>query len=102
MTSSGRLVGLAAVACAACCIGPIVGALGGIAALGLVSTLLIGAAGLVIAAAAATVAVVVYRRRRATSPHRGVPVGWQFVSMGRVGTAAPDDDGGGLMSGADR
>jgi hypothetical protein len=95
--SSGRLVGLAAVACVACCIGPIVGALGGIAVLGLASTLLIGAAGLVIAAAAATVAVVVYRRRRATLSPGDVPVGWQLVSMGRVGPAARDDEGGDPM-----
>ena len=99
--SSGRLVGFAVLACAACCIGPIVGALGGIAALGLVSTLLIGSAGLVIAAAAATLAVVVYRRRRTESSRGAIPVGWQVVSMGRVGTAAPDDEGGGLMGGAD-
>ena len=99
---SGRLVGFAAMACAACCIGPIVGALGGVAALGLVSTLFIGAAGLVIAATAAPLAVAVHRRRRVTSPHRGIPVGWQLVSMGRVGTAAPDDDGGGLMGSVDR
>jgi hypothetical protein len=98
---SGGAVGLAAVACAACCIGPIVGVLGGIAALGLVSTLLIGAAGVVIAAAT-TLAVVVYRRRRATSPRRGIPVGRQLVAVGRVGAPAPDDEGGGLVGGANR
>jgi mercuric ion transport protein len=98
---SGGAVGLAAVACAACCIGPIVGVLGGIAALGLASTLLIGAAGVVIAAAATTLAVVVYRRRRATSPP-GRPVERQLVAVGRVGAPAPDDEGGGLMGGANR
>jgi hypothetical protein len=98
---SGGAVGLAAVACAACCIGPIVGVLGGIAALGLVSTLLIGAAGVVIAAAT-TLAIVVNRRRRAASPRRGIPVGRQLVAVGRVGAPAPDDEGGGLVGGANR
>jgi hypothetical protein len=99
---SGGAVRLAAAACAACCIGPIVGVLGGIAALGLVSTLLIGAAGVVIAAAATTLAVPVYRRRRAASPRRVIPVGRQLVAVGRVGAPAPDDEGGGLVGGANR
>jgi hypothetical protein len=50
----------------ACCIGPILAVLGAIAVLGLVSTIFIGAAGLVIAAAAVA-AFVIVRRRRGTS-----------------------------------
>jgi hypothetical protein len=63
--SSRQIVGLAAVACAACCVGPILGVLGTIAALGLVSSLFIGAAGLIVAAAAVA-ALIAARRRRAT------------------------------------
>jgi hypothetical protein len=72
--SSRRIFGLAAAACAACCIGPILGVLDAVAALGLVSSLLIGAAGLVIAAAAAA-AFIAVRRRRAKGGHMAaVPV----------------------------
>jgi DNA-binding transcriptional MerR regulator len=42
------------------------------------------------------------RRRRATSPRRGIPVGRQLVAVGRVGAPASDDEGGGLMGGANR
>jgi len=52
-----------ALACVACCAGPIFGVLGGIAALGLVSTLFIGAAGLAIVAGA-TIAFVAVKRAR--------------------------------------
>ena len=58
------LLGIAAVACVACCIGPIVAVLGTIAALGLVSTIFIGAAGLLVAAVAVAAFIVVRRRRR--------------------------------------
>jgi hypothetical protein len=50
--STRQILGLAAAACLACCIGPILGVLAAIAALGLVSSLFIGAAALVVAAAA--------------------------------------------------
>ena len=43
------IIGIAAVACIACCIGPFLAVLGAVAALGLVSTILIGAAGLLAA-----------------------------------------------------
>ena len=56
-------LGIAAVACVACCIGPILAVLGAIAALGLASTILVGAAGLLITAAAISAFVVVRRRR---------------------------------------
>jgi hypothetical protein len=58
---------LAAVGCVACCIGPIFGVLGGITALGLVSTIFIGAVGLLVAAAAAAVFIVVRQRRSEVS-----------------------------------
>ena len=47
---SKAILGIAAVACVACCIGPILAVLGAIAALGLVSTIFIGAAGLLLPA----------------------------------------------------
>jgi hypothetical protein len=65
------ILGLTAAACVACCIGPILAVLGAIAALGVISTIFIGAAGLLIVAAAIVAGVVVRRRRRkacATSP----------------------------------
>lgn len=61
MNRSALAVGVAA--CVACCAGPILGVLGGLAALGLVSTLFIGAAGLVIVAGA-TIAFVAVKRSR--------------------------------------
>jgi hypothetical protein len=63
--STKSIVGIAAVACVACCIGPILGWLGALAALGLGSTLFIGAAGLLVAGGA--VAVFVVARRRLSS-----------------------------------
>ena len=70
-------LGIAAVACVACCLGPILALLGAIAALGVVSTIFIGAAGLVITAAAIATVVVVRRRRTGAScavPPERVPV----------------------------
>ena len=57
------IIGIAAVACIACCIGPILAVLGAVAELGLVSTILIGAAGLLAAVGVAVAAFVVLRRR---------------------------------------
>ena len=59
------LLGIAAVACVACCIGPILAVLGAIAAVGVVSTIFIGAAGLLVAAVAVAAFIDVRRRRRA-------------------------------------
>ncbi|MGI9053344.1 MAG: hypothetical protein ACR2HQ_11965 [Ilumatobacteraceae bacterium] len=71
------IVGIAAVAHIACCIGPILAVSGAVAALGVASTNFIGAAGLLIAAAAVVTFIVVRRRRtdasRAASPEL-VPV----------------------------
>ena len=61
--SNRQVLGLAAVACAACCVGPILGVLGAVAALGLMSSLLIGSAGLVVAVAAAAAFIAVRRHR---------------------------------------
>jgi hypothetical protein len=58
--SASTSLGVAAVACVACCIGSILGA---IAALGVVSTIFIGAAGLLIVAAAVAAFIIVRRRR---------------------------------------
>jgi hypothetical protein len=55
--------GIAAVACLACCVGPTLWVLGAVAALGLVSMIFIGIAGLFTAVAAAVVAFIVVRRR---------------------------------------
>jgi hypothetical protein len=59
-----RLFGVGAAACAACCIGPILAALGAVTAGGVLSTRFIGAVGLAIAAAGA-IALVAIRRGRA-------------------------------------
>ncbi len=73
-------LGLGAAACVACCAGSILAFLGGISVAGLVSTWLIGGAGLLIAAAAAAaVAFVLVRHRRqqsacAVAPDGPVPV----------------------------
>jgi hypothetical protein len=64
------ILGIAAVACVACCIGPILGVLGAIAALGLLSTILIGVAGLLVSAAAVAVLVIVRRRVSTPRAHR--------------------------------
>jgi hypothetical protein len=68
-----RWFGLAAVACAACCIGPIISVLGAIAAIGVASTFLIGVLGVVIAAAVTTI-VIVRKRLRQTFAATEAPV----------------------------
>lgn len=62
--SRREILGYAVAACVACCVGPILGVLAPIAALGLASTILVGAVGAIAAAAAAFVLV---RRRRKSS-----------------------------------
>jgi mercuric ion transport protein len=62
-----RILGLGAAVCAACCAGPILAVLGGLSLAGIVSTVFIGVAGLVIAAVAAAGLIVVRRRRAAGS-----------------------------------
>lgn len=58
-----QVLGLGAAACVACCAGPIIGVIAGIAALGTAAALLTGA--LTIAVVAAAVAVIATWRRRA-------------------------------------
>lgn len=70
-----QVVALAAVSCVACCLGPIVGVLGGVAALGVVSTAWIGLVGMLIAASALAALFVVRRRRRGcVRPETETPV----------------------------
>ena len=61
--SARQIIGLAAAACVACCIGPIIGVLGAVAAAGILSTFWIGLFGVAIAAGAITATAVVRRRR---------------------------------------
>jgi hypothetical protein len=58
------LLGFAGVACIACCAGPILAFFGGLTVAGLVSSLFIGSAGLVIAAIAFAAWLIVRRGRR--------------------------------------
>ena len=58
------LVGFAAAACVACCAGPFLAAVGGIAALGAVGTFAFGVAALASAVLTVTVLVVIRRRLR--------------------------------------
>lgn len=74
------LLGIGAVACIACCAGPILGVLGGISLAGLASTAFIGAAGLVVAVAAGGAWLWVGRRRR-VAERPSVPVGPVAVGL---------------------
>ena len=62
-----EVIGFAVAACVACCIGPILGVLGAIAALGLASTIVIGTTGLLVAVAAVAAFIVVRRRSCASA-----------------------------------
>lgn len=79
--SRREFIGFAAVACVACCIGPIVGMLGAIIALGVMSTMLIEVAGLGVAAAAAAALIIVRRR---TDTYRTDPASVAVELTGRV------------------
>ena len=57
------VIGVGAAACVACCAGPILAVLGGVAFAGLASTFVIGAAGIVIAVAAFAALLAIRRRR---------------------------------------
>ena len=61
--STRQIVGLATAACVACCIGPIIGLLGAVAAAGIFSTIWTGLFGVAIAVGAITATVIVRRRR---------------------------------------
>jgi hypothetical protein len=60
------ILGLGAAACVACCAGPILAFLGGLAALSLGAAVLVGSVGLFVVGAA-TAAFVVWRRTRRSS-----------------------------------
>jgi hypothetical protein len=62
--STRETIGVVLLACVACCIGPIFGVLGGVAAFGVVSTPFIGVAGLAVTVVAGLAFVTVRRHRR--------------------------------------
>lgn len=64
---AGGIVGLAVVACAACCAGPVLAFLGGVTVLGIAGSALFGVAAAIVAVVAATLFLVVRRRRTTTS-----------------------------------
>jgi mercuric ion transport protein len=66
--SDHKLIGAAVIACAACCAGPILGVLGGVAALGVVGTVVFGALSLVVVATSVIAAVIITRRRQRSGP----------------------------------
>ena len=69
------MLGFGAAACVACCAGPFLAFLGGLGVAGLLSTVVIGGAGLAITIAAATAYLVVGRRRTSCAgPETIVPV----------------------------
>lgn len=71
-----KFLGLAGVACLACCAGPLLGVIGGIGLAGLLSTTVIGGLGLVVAIAAALAFFTVRSRssRSCDTPSTEVPV----------------------------
>ena len=66
--SRRRMFGFAAAACVACCAGPFLAAVGGIAALGAIGTVAFGIAALAVAGVAIAALVVVRRRRARRGP----------------------------------
>jgi hypothetical protein len=67
-----QIIGVAAAACVACCVGPIVGVLGAVAAAGVLSTIWIGLVGVTTALAAITTLIDdVCCRRRCQPVNRG-------------------------------
>lgn len=60
-------LGLGAIACVACCAGPLLAILGGVTIAGLAGTMLLGVASLVVAGAGAIAFFLVRQRRRAAS-----------------------------------
>jgi hypothetical protein len=66
-TAGFSVLGIGAVACAACCAGPILAFLGGLSLAGLAATLVLGMVGLVVAVGAAVAFLLVLRRQRSSS-----------------------------------
>ena len=87
-------------ACAACCIGPILAVLSAIAALGVTSTIFIGCAGLFLVAAIIATAFIVVRGRRRNA---SCSVTDERVPVELTRPAAPTSSAGTApISGADR
>jgi hypothetical protein len=68
------ILGLGAAACVACCAGPIIAFVGGIAAVGAIGTMFVGLSALLVAAIAIAVVLVVRRRRPAACTTSSTPV----------------------------
>lgn len=68
------LFGFAAAACVACCAGPFLAAIGGIAALGAIATVTFGVAALTVAGVAITALVIARRRLRPSTAGEPQPV----------------------------
>jgi hypothetical protein len=79
---AGSILRVAALVCIACCVGPILGVLGAVTALGLVSTLLIGALGLLLAAAFAAAVILHGRRRKIACATATEPVPIELSNRG--------------------
>jgi hypothetical protein len=94
-TDRFNLIGFGAAACVACCIGPALALLGSLSVAGLVSTLVIGGAGLIVTAAAGTAAYIIVRRRRSRAscapPTEAVAVGSPKREVHPVGGAPSRD-----------
>jgi hypothetical protein len=78
---AATVAGVGAVACAACCAGPILGVVASLGLGAVAGTLAVGALGLAVAAA---VAFVVLRRRRAASGSCPAPEMETMVALGRT------------------
>ena len=72
--SRRNLFGFAATACVACCAGPFLAAIGGIAALGAIGTTAFGLAALAVASVTITALVVIRRRLRLRARPKAQPV----------------------------
>lgn len=72
--SRRSLFGFAAAACVACCAGPFLAAIGGIAALGAIGTSAFGVAAAAVAGLAIVVLVIVRSRRKVRAQPKSQPV----------------------------
>jgi hypothetical protein len=88
MRSRTGALGVGAAACAACCAGPVLGAISAIGIATAVGYAIAGAVALVLGAAAA--ALVLHRRHRrgARTPERGTPVAFLTMSPATPGDSS--------------
>ncbi len=93
------IVGLGAAACVACCAGPLLAFLGGLTIAGTVSTVFVGAAGLLVAAAGATAFIVVRSRSTPSSREPAGPVAVAIAVQRRRGGLEPTRDTTGTQPG---